>query len=98
MSAPVLEHEVRVPEGAREGAPLVVLLHGRGADRFDLLALAPLVDPAIPFAFAVEGRAALAAAGAEMETRDYPIAHAISSAEAEDVRAWIERGAGARAP
>lgn len=214
MSAPVLEYEAAVPEGVEEGAPLVVLLHGRGADRFDLLGLAPHVapaavvvtpqaphpggpwgygagwawyrylggttpeaesfeasqrvlaeflaelpgrlpvrtgplvlggfsqggtmslgyalrspgaaprvvclsgflpdhptvratpetvegtrffwghgtmDPAIPFRSAVEGRATLAAAGAELEARDYPIAHAISGDEARDLRDWIAR-------
>ncbi|MFL5541145.1 MAG: alpha/beta hydrolase, partial [Longimicrobiaceae bacterium] len=29
----------------REGAPLVVLMHGRGSDRFDLLGLAPAIAP-----------------------------------------------------
>lgn len=41
----MLKYEVAIPPGARDGAPLVVLLHGRGADRFDLLPLAPLVAP-----------------------------------------------------
>lgn len=213
----MLKYEQRVPEGVKEGAPLVVLLHGRGADRFDLLGLAPHVapgavvvsaeaphpglpwgygsgwawyrylggttpepesfeasqrllgeflaglpgllpvrtgplvlggfsqggtmslayalrnpgavplavnlsgfladhptvraaaetvrgtrffwghgtmDPAIPFTFAVEGRAALAEAGAELEARDYPIGHAIGGDEARDLRGWIERGIG----
>jgi len=41
----VLRHEIAVPPGARDGAPLLVLLHGRGADRFDLLSLAPHLAP-----------------------------------------------------
>jgi phospholipase/carboxylesterase len=51
-----MDFERVIPEGAREGAPLVVLLHGRGADRFDLLGLAPhlapdavMVTPQAPF-------------------------------------------------
>lgn len=211
----MLRYEQVVPDGAREGAPLVVLLHGRGADRFDLLGLAPhlapdavvvtpqaphpgapwgygtgwawyrylggtvpepasfdasqdalggflrdvrdalpvrtgplvlggfsqggtmsvayalrnpgaaplvlnlsgfladhpslavtpetvrgtrffwghgTMDPAIPFPMAVEGRAALRAADAALEARDYPMGHGISPEEAADVRAWIERG------
>lgn len=215
MSA--LRHEMAVPAGARDGAPLVVLLHGRGADRFDLLSLAPrlapgaivvtpeaphagrewgygpgwawyrflggtrpdadsfehsqrllgqfldelkqtlpvrpgplvlggfsqggtmsvayalrnpgtvplavnlsgfladhptvaataetvrgtrffwghgTMDEAIPFAMGQQGRAALRAAGAELEARDYAMGHGISPEEARDLRAWIERGTG----
>ena len=214
----MLKYEQAVPEGARDGAPLVVLLHGRGADRFDLLGLAPHVapgavvvtaeaphsglewgygpgwawyrflggsapepesfeasqqalaaflaelpsrlpvrtgtlvlggfsqggtmslgyalrnpgtvplcmclsgflpqhptvratpetvagtrffwghgtmDPAIPFAMGQEGRAALRAAGAELEARDYAMAHGINADEAGDIRDWIERHASA---
>lgn len=210
----MLKYEQVVPEDAQDGVPLVVLLHGRGTDRFDLLGLAPLLapdavvvtpeaphpgkrwgygsgwawyrylgedvpdpesfetsqqalaellaelpsqlpvrtgpvvlggfsqggtmslgyalrnpgavplalclsgflprhptvhptpesvrgtrffwghgtaDPAIPFAMGQEGRAALRAAGAELDTRDYPIGHGISPDEAADVRAWITR-------
>lgn len=213
----MLDFESVVPDGVQDGAPLVVLLHGRGADRFDLVALAPHVapgavvvcpdaphpgapwgygpgrawyrflggttpepasfeaaqqalaaflaevpatlpvrtgpvvlggfsqggtmslayalrnpgavpmamnlsgfladhptveatpasvrgtrffwghgtmDPAILFDFAVAGRAALRAAGAELVERDYPIGHQISGDEAADVRAWIAEGAG----
>jgi phospholipase/carboxylesterase len=36
-----LRFETAVAPDARDGAPLIVLLHGRGADRFDLLGLAP---------------------------------------------------------
>jgi phospholipase/carboxylesterase len=210
----MLRYEQVVPEGARDGAPLVVLLHGRGADRHDLLGLAPqlapdavvvtpqaphpgepwgygsgwawyrylganipdpesfeasraalaefldelpsrlplrtgelvlggfsqggtmslgyalshpgtvsrvlclsgflphhptvhatpetvrgtrffwghgTMDPAIPIEMGQEGRAALRAAGAELETRDYPMGHGISPEEARDVREWIAR-------
>jgi phospholipase/carboxylesterase len=213
----MLAYESVVPSEARDGAPLVVLLHGRGADRFDLLSLAPLVAPgcvvvtpqaphsgmqwgygpgwawyrymggtlpepqsfeasqqaladflaeipsrlpvrtgplvlggfsqggtmslayalrnpgvvpmvlnlsgffaqhptvaatpdtvrgtrffwghgrmdeAIPFGFAIEGRAALRAAEADVEARDYPMGHGISPDEAADVKAWIQRGLG----
>ncbi|HST59993.1 MAG TPA: hypothetical protein VLK84_14910, partial [Longimicrobium sp.] len=41
----MLKYEQVVPAGVRDGAPLVVLLHGRGADRFDLLGLAPHIAP-----------------------------------------------------
>ncbi len=52
----MLHYESRVPEEVREGAPLVVLLHGRGSDERDLLSLAPrlpagamVVAPRAPF-------------------------------------------------
>ncbi|HLU25970.1 MAG TPA: alpha/beta hydrolase-fold protein [Longimicrobiales bacterium] len=35
-----LEYILHVPEGARDGAPLIVLLHGRGANEADLQPLA----------------------------------------------------------
>lgn len=45
-----------IPKGAADGAPVVVLLHGRGADRYDLLGLAQglpagmmVVTPQAPF-------------------------------------------------
>ena len=41
----MLKYEQVVPDGAKDGAPLVVLLHGRGSDRFDLLGLAPHLAP-----------------------------------------------------
>jgi phospholipase/carboxylesterase len=47
------------------------------------------LDPAIPFDFASAGRAALRAAGAELETRDYAMGHGISPEEVADVRAWL---------
>jgi len=41
----MLKYETAVPREVREGAPLVVLMHGRGSDRFDLLGLAPAIAP-----------------------------------------------------
>jgi phospholipase/carboxylesterase len=49
-------------------------------------------DPAIPFEMAIEGRAALRAAQADLEARDYAMGHGISPEEAADVNAWIQRG------
>jgi phospholipase/carboxylesterase len=58
----MLEHDVFAPEGARDGAPLIVLLHGRGADKEDLAGLRPhlpadalLVLPRAPFPGAAWG-------------------------------------------
>ena len=53
------------------------------------------MDPSIPFAQGEEGRAALRAAGADLEARDYPIGHGISPDEAGDIREWIQRGVSA---
>jgi phospholipase/carboxylesterase len=41
----MLRYELAVPGRAGEGAPLVVLMHGRGSDRFDLLGLAEEIAP-----------------------------------------------------
>lgn len=41
----VLEFAYAAPAPARDGAPLLVLLHGRGADERDLLGLRPLLPP-----------------------------------------------------
>ncbi|HEY7770085.1 alpha/beta hydrolase, partial [Longimicrobium sp.] len=41
----MLKYEAAVPPDVQDGAPLVVLLHGRGSDRFDLLSLAPHLAP-----------------------------------------------------
>jgi len=49
-----------------------------------------LHDPAIPHALAVRGRAALAAGGARLEARDYPMGHGILPEELADARAWME--------
>lgn len=46
-------------------------------------------DPAIPFALARVGRAALADAGARLEARDYDIGHWISPEEISDAADWI---------
>ncbi|WP_242344897.1 alpha/beta hydrolase [Anaeromyxobacter terrae] len=40
-----LEHLVRAPTPARYRSPLLLLLHGLGADERDLFALAPWLDP-----------------------------------------------------
>lgn len=52
----MLLYELQVPARPTDGAPLLVLLHGRGSDRFDLARLAPhlpadamLVTPEAPF-------------------------------------------------
>jgi phospholipase/carboxylesterase len=52
----MLTYDLRLPEHPDDGAPLVVLLHGRGSDRHDLLRLHPylpagtmLVTPDAPF-------------------------------------------------
>jgi phospholipase/carboxylesterase len=37
--------EQTIPADAEDGAPLVLLLHGRGSDRFDLMGLAPHIAP-----------------------------------------------------
>jgi phospholipase/carboxylesterase len=42
-SAEPLSFRTHLPEGAREGSPLLILLHGRGADETDLLGLASLL-------------------------------------------------------
>ena len=47
------------------------------------------LDPQIPFDLAVEGRALLREAGADLTARDYRIGHGISPDEARDARAWI---------
>jgi phospholipase/carboxylesterase len=51
-----------------------------------------LSDPAIPHALGVEGRAALAQAGAELEARDYPIGHWIDPQELTDAVSWLHEG------
>ncbi|MEA2515414.1 MAG: phospholipase/carboxylesterase [Thermomicrobiales bacterium] len=48
-------------------------------------------DPAIPFAHARTGRAALQAAGADLETHDYPIGHWIEPTELRDATNWLDR-------
>jgi phospholipase/carboxylesterase len=54
--ATISRYELWVPEGAEDGALLFVLLHGRGSDRHDLMALRPhlptgaiVVTPEAPF-------------------------------------------------
>ena len=41
----MLTYEIRIPEDVEDGAHLFVLLHGRGADRHDLLPLATHLPP-----------------------------------------------------
>lgn len=43
----MLHFESRVPEDARDGAPLLVLLHGRGSDERDLMGLVPHLPPGL---------------------------------------------------
>ncbi|HUE95872.1 MAG TPA: alpha/beta hydrolase-fold protein [Longimicrobiaceae bacterium] len=57
-----LLHEIDLPDRPADGAPLIVLLHGRGSDRYDLLGLrrglpadAILVTPQAPYAGAPWG-------------------------------------------
>lgn len=52
----MLAHDLQLPDEPKDGAPLVVLLHGRGSDRHDLARLHPLlpsgtllVTPEAPF-------------------------------------------------
>jgi len=52
----MLDYDIRVPDEARDGAALIVLLHGRGSDKDDLMGLAPhlpadaiVVAPRAPF-------------------------------------------------
>ncbi|HSU14616.1 alpha/beta hydrolase [Longimicrobium sp.] len=47
------------------------------------------MDPQIPFDLAIEGRALLRGAGADLTERDYRIGHGISPDEARDARAWL---------
>lgn len=47
-------------------------------------------DPAIPFALAVEGRAQLRAANANLTSYDYEIGHWIAPEELRDAVKWIE--------
>lgn len=49
-------------------------------------------DPMIPFGLAVEGRAILQQAGADLTARDYPIGHWIDGNELQDVVRWLHQG------
>jgi phospholipase/carboxylesterase len=46
-------------------------------------------DPVIPVSFGRESRDYLAAAGADLTYREYPIPHAISDAELSDIARWL---------
>ncbi len=48
-------------------------------------------DQNIPFELALEGRARLRAANADLETRDYPIGHWIDAQELADAEEWLVR-------
>ncbi|MFZ5823709.1 MAG: alpha/beta hydrolase [Bacillota bacterium] len=48
-------------------------------------------DPAIPFALAVEGRAALKQAGADLTARDYPMGHGVDETELRDLLQWLRQ-------
>jgi phospholipase/carboxylesterase len=56
-----------------------------------------MMDPQIPFELAIEGRALLTDAGADLTARDYRIGHGISPDEADDARRWIESAIGGSA-
>lgn len=43
----MLHFESRIPTDARDGAPLLVLLHGRGSDERDLMGLVPHLPPGL---------------------------------------------------
>jgi phospholipase/carboxylesterase len=51
-------------------------------------------DQSIPFGLALEGRRALAQAGADLMARDYPIGHWIDAVELQDVVRWLRQGTG----
>lgn len=58
----LLRHEIAMPQSPQDGANVIVLLHGRGADRFDLLGLSKrfpddwiVVTPEAPFPAATWG-------------------------------------------
>jgi phospholipase/carboxylesterase len=48
------------------------------------------LDDMIPFDFAVEGRAALGQAGADLTAREYPIGHGIVPSELADANRWLQ--------
>lgn len=48
-------------------------------------------DPQITFDLALEGRAKLEQAGADLTARDYPMGHGIDGAELHDVLAWLRQ-------
>jgi phospholipase/carboxylesterase len=60
------------------------------APRFPILWAHGKQDPAIPFALAVDGRAKLAAAGYNLESRDYNIGHWIDGEELRAAVEWLE--------
>jgi phospholipase/carboxylesterase len=55
-------------------------------------------DPAVHFELARRGRSALAAAGANLVARDYPMGHGIAPDELDDAVAWLRGVLGDGAP
>lgn len=49
-----------------------------------------MADQNIPFDLAIEGRAALKAAGAQLDAHDYPIGHWIDPQELSDAVTWLQ--------
>ena len=49
--SPVLPDLLRIPDDFRSGAPLIVLLHGRGADKDDLASLSEFLPEGAAAAF-----------------------------------------------
>jgi phospholipase/carboxylesterase len=92
-----LAHALRHPGTV----PLVVNLSGFLANHPSVSATAETVrgtaifwghgtdDPAIPFALAESGWAALNAAGADLSTHSYPDGHTITAAELRDLNTWL---------
>jgi phospholipase/carboxylesterase len=48
-------------------------------------------DPAVPHGLALEGRARLAEAGADLEAHDYRVGHGVAPQEVSDLSAWLNR-------
>ena len=48
-------------------------------------------DPVLPMKMGADSRAALQAAGFEVEWHDYPMAHAVCAEEIVHIRAWLLR-------
>lgn len=84
--------------------PMIVNFSGFVADHPDVIVSGETVagtrffwghgtrDPQIPFDLAIEGRAQLREAGADLEMHDYPIGHTIAPQELADAVDFIARG------
>lgn len=68
-------------DAARDHASALRIFWGHG-----------LTDAAIPHSIAQSGRAALREAGADLESRDYPIGHWIDPTELADAVEWVQAG------